>query len=163
MNLQQPNRHWIVFVTILAALLLSILPMPIWLSIARPAWVAMVVMYWIMALPERFGLFFAFFVGLVMDVLLGTIFGQNSIGLLLVAIIVLSLHRRLRMFPCWQQTFMAFIIVGCYQLVNLWIRSMLGKTASSLCYYFIPALTSATFWPLISAILRFVKRNLQVT
>jgi rod shape-determining protein MreD len=66
------------------------------------------------------------------------------------------------MFPWWQQAFMAFVIVGFYQLLNLWIRSALGKTPPSL-WYLMPALTSAAFWPWVSALLRSVRRNFRVT
>ena len=162
MSVQHPNGHWVVWLTLLVAIGLSIVPVPGWISIARPAWVAMVVMYWIMALPERFGLFFAFFSGLLMDVFLGTPFGQNSMSLLLVAVIVISLHRRLRMFPWWQQAFMAFVIIGFYQMLSLWIRSALGRTPPSL-WYLMPALTSAALWPWVSAILRGLRRSLRVT
>ncbi|MRI32260.1 rod shape-determining protein MreD [Endozoicomonas sp. OPT23] len=161
MSAQRTNGHWIVWASIAVALLLSILPLPDWVSISRPAWVAMVVMYWIMALPERFGLFFAFVSGLMMDVFMGTGFGHNSLGLLVVAAVVLALHRRLRMFPWWQQAFMAFVIIGLYQLVNLWIKSALGRTPPSL-WYLMPALTSAAFWPWLSLMLRYLRRYYRV-
>lgn len=161
MSIQKPNAHWVVWLSLLIAVVLNLIPMPAWMSIARPAWVPMVVMYWVMALPERFGLFFAFFTGLLLDIFLGSTFGQSSIGLLLVAVIVLGLHRRLRMFPWWQQAFMVFVIVGFYQLLNLWIRSALGKATPSL-WYMMPALTSAAFWPWISVSLRFVRRYFRV-
>ncbi|WP_257253639.1 MULTISPECIES: rod shape-determining protein MreD [unclassified Endozoicomonas] len=162
MSIQKANAHWIVWFTLLVAFLLSVLPLPAWISIARPSWVVMVVLYWVLALPERFGLFFAFLTGLLMDVVVGTTFGQSSMGLLLVAVIVLSLHRRLRMFPWWQQAFMVFVIVGFYQLLNLWIRSALGRTPPTL-WYLAPALTSAAFWPWVSAVLGALRRNFRVT
>ena len=161
MSVQRASGHWVVWTSLIVALLLSILPLPDWVSISRPAWVAMVVMYWIMALPERFGLLFAFVAGLMMDVFLGTSFGHHSLGLLVVAVVTLSLHRRLRMFPWWQQAFMAFVIIGLYQLVNLWIKSALGRTPPSL-WYLMPALTSAAFWPWLSVSLRYLRRHYRV-
>ncbi|MGI9274488.1 MAG: rod shape-determining protein MreD [Endozoicomonas sp.] len=161
MSVQKPNAHWVVWISLLGAVVLSILPLPAWMSVARPAWVPMVLMYWVLALPERFGLFFAFFIGLLLDVFLGTLFGQSSMGLLLVTVIVLGLHRRLRMFPWWQQAFMVFVIIGFYQLLNLWIRSAIGRTTPSL-WYLLPSLTSAALWPWVSGVLRYLRRYFRV-
>ena len=103
MSVQHPNAHWVVWMSLLVAGIFSILPLPAWLSVARPAWVPMVLMYWVLALPNRFGLFFSFCVGLLLDVFMGASFGLNAMALTLVAFIMLNLHRRLRMFPWWQQ------------------------------------------------------------
>ena len=161
MSVQRANAHWVVWVSLLCAFVLSILPVPGWLSIARPAWIPMVVMYWVMALPERFGLLFAFLSGLVLDIFLGTYFGQSSLGLLLVTVVVLALHRRLRMFPWWQQSFMVFVIIGLYQLLNLWVRTLLGGVTPSL-WYLLPSLSSAALWPWVSGALRFARRYFRV-
>ena len=161
MSVQPPNAHWVVWMSLLAAAVLSILPLPAWLSVARPAWIPMVVMYWILALPNRFGLFFSFIVGLLLDVFLGSLFGLNAIGLVLVAFVMLSLHRRLRMFPWWQQTFIVFIIINCYQLLNLWIRSIVGLSVPSL-WYLLPSVSSAALWPWVFSALRFLRRYFRV-
>ncbi|WP_263078228.1 rod shape-determining protein MreD [Endozoicomonas sp. Mp262] len=161
MSVQHPNAHWVVWMSLLVAAVLSILPLPAWLSVARPAWVPMVVMYWILALPNRFGLVFAFIVGLLLDVFLGVLFGLNALGLTLVAFVMLSLHRRLRMFPWWQQAFIVFVIISCYQLLGLWVKSAAGFSMPSL-WYLLPALTSAAFWPWVLSILRFLRRYFRV-
>ncbi len=161
MSMQRPNAHWVVWISLIVAGLLSIVPLPDWASIARPAWVPMVVAYWILALPERFGLLFAFFVGILLDVFIGQLFGVSAMGMVLLAFTVMGLHRRLRMFPIWQQSFMIFVIVGCYQLLNLWIRSAMGRAAPSL-WYLLPSISSAVLWPWIMVILRFLRRYFRV-
>lgn len=161
MSAQHSNAHWVVWMSLLVAAVLSIIPLPAWLSVARPAWVAMVVMYWILALPNRFGLFFAFIVGLCLDVFLGVIFGLHSLSLTVVAFLMLSLHRRLRMFPWWQQAFIVFVIISFYQLLNIWIKTAAGLSMPSL-WYLLPALTSAALWPWIFSILRFLRRYFRV-
>ncbi len=161
MSLQKANAHWVIWISLLVAALLSIVPIPEWLSVGRPAFVAMVMMFWIQALPERFGLFFAFIVGFLLDVFLGTEFGLSTMGLLLVAFIIAGLHRRLRMFPMWQQAFMVFIIIGCYQLLMLWVRSAIGRSSPSL-WYLLPSVTSALVWPWLVMMLNFLRRYFRV-
>ena len=80
---QQANAHWVVWMTLLVGAIFSIMPLPEWLSLVRPAWVPLVVIYWVLALPERFGLLFAFITGLLLDVFQGSLFGLNSLGMMM--------------------------------------------------------------------------------
>ncbi|MGB1271805.1 MAG: rod shape-determining protein MreD [Endozoicomonas sp.] len=159
--MQQSNAHWVVWMTLLMGALLSILPLPGWLSMVRPAWVPLVMIYWVLVLPERFGLLFAFIIGFLLDIVQGTLFGLNSLGMVMVAFIVLSLQRRLRLFPIWQQAFLVFLMVGFYQLIVLWVRSAAGQTIPSI-WYLLPSVTSALIWPWMMSGLRFLRRYFRV-
>ena len=159
---QSSNAHWVVWMSVLTALILSVMPMPVWLSVIRPLWVPMVVMYWSLALPERFGLVFAFIVGLIFDLFLNSLFGLHAMAMVLTAFFMLSLHRRLRMFPWWQQMFLVCIVTGFYQLLTVWVRSVTGQSQPSL-WYLVPAISSALLWPWIYSILRFLRRYFRVT
>ncbi|WP_299727504.1 rod shape-determining protein MreD [uncultured Endozoicomonas sp.] len=159
--IQQPNAHWVVWMTLLAAAIFSIMPLPEWLSLIRPAWVPIVVIYWVLALPDRFGLFFAFITGLLLDVFQGSMFGLSSLGLLVLAFVVLSMHRRLRLFPMWQQSFMVFLLIAFYQILLVWLRSALGGTIPSV-WYLLPSISSALIWPWMMSGLRFLRRYFRV-
>ena len=50
-----------------------ILPLPDWVQTYRPHWVALILIYWNMALPQRVGLWSAFFIGLLVDTAQGTL------------------------------------------------------------------------------------------
>ena len=159
--IHQPNAHWVVWITLLVAGIFSIMPLPEWLSLIRPAWVPIVMIYWVLALPDRFGLLFAFITGLFLDVFQGNIFGLSSIGMVVLAFVVLSLHRRLRLFPVWQQAFMVFLMVACYQMLLVWMRSALGDSIPSI-WYLLPAISSALIWPWLMSGLRFLRRYFRV-
>jgi len=161
-SLQASNAHWVVWMSLVVAVILSIVTLPVWLSVARPLWVPMVVIYWVLVMPDRFGLFFAFSVGLLLDVLLGFLFGINSICLMLVAFVTLSLHRRLRMFPLWQQTFIVFILINCHQFLYIWAKSIMGLSEPSL-WYLLPSISSAVLWPLVFSSLQFLRFYFTVT
>ena len=47
--------RWVIPTTFVIALLLTALPMPESAANWRPAWVALVLVYWCMATPERVG------------------------------------------------------------------------------------------------------------
>ena len=86
-----------IILSILAALLLSVMPMPDPVSLGRPMWLAMVLAYWVMALPHRVGLLTAWLAGLVSDVLFGQLFGQNALVMTLVVWMVLLLYQKTKL------------------------------------------------------------------
>lgn len=61
-------RFLVIYLSLVVAMVLMILPLPDWVQIYRPNWVALVLIYWSMALPKRVGLWFAFFSGIILDV-----------------------------------------------------------------------------------------------
>ncbi|MDP0919657.1 rod shape-determining protein MreD, partial [Klebsiella pneumoniae] len=57
----------IVFATFLVGMVLSQMPLPDLLVWARPEWVVLILIYWVMALPHRIGLGSAFLLGVLLD------------------------------------------------------------------------------------------------
>ena len=156
----------VIAITIVLAMVLAVLPMPdvvpIELGFLRPDWVAMVLVYWIIALPHRLGIVIAWIVGLLMDILLGNLLGQHAVAYVVIAYISVSLYQRLRMFTVWQQAIILFAILGLNQLINFWSESVAGLAEWTL-WYLLPALVGAFLWPWIFMSLRFVRRKFQVT
>ncbi len=87
----------------LVALALSILPMPELISIFRPPWVLLLVLYIEYYLPGKFKLTALLIVGLLLDVLLSTVIGEHSFALLLVTWIASTKSRRVQFFSLIQQ------------------------------------------------------------
>lgn len=100
------SRHapgWLMPVSVLAALLLGLLPLPGWLQPYRPYWLALVVVYWLIEAPERFGLGLAFLSGLLADLCFGSVLGEQALRLTVMAFIVQRFRAQLRFFPLSQQ------------------------------------------------------------
>ncbi|GGE48101.1 rod shape-determining protein MreD [Halopseudomonas oceani] len=147
--------------SILVALLLSVMPMPEPISLARPMWLAMVLAYWVMALPHRVGLLTAWLAGLVSDVLFGQLFGQNALVMTLVVWMVLLLYQRIRRFPLWQQSLVMLPVFGIAQMVMLWLNSLSGNRPPTL-LFLLPAVVSTVLWPWVFSLLRGVRRRFHV-
>ena len=132
----------------LAALVLSIFPMPELASAFRPPWVLLLVLYIEYFLPRHFKLTVLLFVGLMLDVLLSTVIGEHSFALLLVTWIASSNSRRFQFFSMTQQ--ICFIGFFCllYQAIISFIDALLGLRYGM----FIPlasAFSSMLIWPWI--------------
>ena len=161
MSAIKPGGQTIIIGTFIIGFALGQFPMPDFAEWWRPEWVAMIVIYWIMALPQRFGIGSAWLVGLVLDVLKGTVLGINALSLTIIAFITLLLYKRMRMFPLWQQAMMVFVLVGINQLVFHWLQAIAGTTGDSL-KFLIPALISALIWPWVFVLLRSIRRTFKV-
>lgn len=152
-----------VVVTILIALMLEILPAPEWGQAISPQWPLLVMLYWVLALPHRIGIFSAWLVGLTVDVLGGTLLGEHALGYALASYVVLRLHRQLRPFPAWQQAILLLGLLLLQQLVSLWVMGITGREPSNLITYFMPSLIGTLLWPWLFALLRFVRRRFAVS
>ena len=71
----------LILISILLALVLSKIMLPDPLAVLRPAMVPMIVFYWLLMVPDRFGLTMAAVLGLVLDVLTGTLLGAHAFAL----------------------------------------------------------------------------------
>jgi rod shape-determining protein MreD len=155
------SNIWLVWLTFAVALLLSVASLPKFMELGRPLWLALFLTYWVLAVPHRVGMTTAWCLGLLADVLNGSLLGQNALILTLITFLVLTLHQRLRMFPMWQQSMVLLVVFGLAQLVQLWLNALTGSRPPTLTFV-LPALISALLWPWVCAILRGLHQRLGV-
>lgn len=139
------------------ALTLTFVPLPPWAAPWRPDWVALVVIYWIMALPERVGLATAWVLGLLMDAGSGGVLGVQALSLTLAAYVVARFHLQLRAFPVWQQSLALVPILALAAFPGFWLAGM-GNRGDPL-FPWSGILTSALIWPWMFAVLRDLRRR----
>lgn len=155
----------VIFITFIIAMVLSIVSLPdsvpYELGYLRPEWIVLVLMYWVIALPHRVGVVIAWIVGLLTDVLLGSLLGQHAIAFVVVAYITSSLYQRLRMFSLWQQSIIVFATVGVSQLINIWIENIVGLSEWNM-WYLLASVMSAMLWPTVYLLLRYLRRQFNV-
>ncbi len=161
MTLMRHHGSWVIWASFIVALTLTMLPLPHWAELFRPEWVALALIYWCMALPERVGVGVGWSMGILLDVVKGTLLGQNALALTLIAYLTLRLHQRVRVFPLWQQALFVFILVALDQMLVLWIKGIIGQPPGTWLYW-LPSLTSMLLWPWVFLILRDMRRQFQV-
>jgi len=159
MNLSHNTRsRLIIAASFLVALVLSILPWPVWTEQFRPDWVALVLIYWCIALPTRVGVGTGWGMGLMLDVLYGSMLGENALAKSLIAFLAVRFHLHLRMFPRWQQAVVVLLLVIANNLLALWIKNLAGQ-APSTWGYLTPSIVSMLLWPWLFVILRDIRRH----
>ena len=158
---QEPSGYGVILLSFVAAYTLAVLPLPQWLLWGRPEWVALTLIYWAIALPQRVGMVTGLLLGVGLDVLEGAVLGQNAFALVVVALLSLTLYQRLRVYSLWQQASVVFVLIGINQLICQWVQYLEGAGAGSL-LFLLPAFSSALLWPVVLHTLRGLRRYYRV-
>ena len=80
------DRYPIILATLAVAALLMLLPLPNWLQAAWPYWMALTLIYWCLETQGRITLGLGFTVGIVLDLLMGSLLGLHALCKTLLAI-----------------------------------------------------------------------------
>ena len=145
-------QNWIFSGSLLAAFLLQLMPLPPGAEPFKPYWLGLVVVYWAIEAPERMGLGLAFALGLVGDLLVGELLGEQAMRLVVLAFIVLRFRSRLRFFPLGQQALAVLALLLNDRVVTLMIRGFSGEAMPPAAFWIAP-LTGTLAWPMLYVLL----------
>jgi len=162
MSLEKHHGGWVIILSLIVGFMLAIMPLPAWASVWRPDWVAMVLIYWCLAVPGRVGVATGWLTGITHDVLSDTLLGQHALYFSLIAYISVKWHRQVRLFPFWQQAIGVFAVIAISQLINQWIYILLGSYIQVEWSFIYPAISSMLLWPWVFILLRDLRRGNRV-
>lgn len=151
-------RFLAVYLSLILGLILMILPLPDWVQAYRPNWVALILIYWSMALPKKVGLWFALFTGLLLDTLHGTLLGQHALALVIIIYINLNLYQRIRVLSLPQQSFYVFSLLFINQATVAWVEGIMGRPSPLVAFIGAPVI-GMLIWPWAFVILRDIRRK----
>lgn len=120
------NFHFRLFVMLLGVCILTIIPLPIMLSIFRPPWMLLFVLYIQFYYPQYFNVTLLLFFGLCLDVLLATVMGEHAFALLLATAISANKARRFYFFSIVQQMILVATFCFIYQSAIVLIDAFQG-------------------------------------
>lgn len=161
MEIPKAQGQSVILATLIIAFLLRTIPLPLPLAYAAPEWVALVVIYWVLALPYRLGIFFAFVVGLFADAHEGAPLGMHAFCFSLLAFMVMVMYQRIRVYPPMQQAGVVFVMLLIFLVCKFSLRNLFGMPGEAP-LYLIPAFSSAILWPWIYLILRGLRIRFRV-
>ena len=138
--------------TVIGALILTLLPLPSWLEIIRPGFLALTVLYWSIAAPRAGGIALGWICGLLLDAFEGPILGEHALALAFLAYIGIREHQRIRSKPIFQQSLIVFAALLFYEVVLFAIDGWSGHPLTTPLRW-MPTLTGALIGPAAPAIL----------
>lgn len=161
MTLAPQRGGWVIFVSIVLAYMLTIMPLPEWARMARPEWTALVLIYWCMAVPHRVGVIIAWLVGLGQDAVQATLLGQHALAYAVMAYLVLHLHQRIRVYPLPQQALIVLLLLLLVHVIQTWISGLVDRPTPGMAYW-LPPLVGTLLWPWVFVLMRGVRRRFSV-
>lgn len=147
-----PRFRGAVIISILLAIILTLLPIPEELLKWRPEWVALTLVHWALVLPKKMGIIIAWFTGLLLDVLYVSSLGQHALGLTIIVFITLRLRLRINPYTLMHQLTVLLVALGSYLLINLWVLGFTGSTPVAWIYWLSLA-GSLIAWPIFHWVL----------
>jgi rod shape-determining protein MreD len=150
---RRPSPWLMLPLSFVLALLLVALPLPQALSYWRPELVTMVLVFWVLNEPGKVGVWTAFVLGLLLDVLMATTFGVYPLMLAVVAYLTRLSYRWVKVFSLWQTGGLVLGLVLVSLVIKRILLGVLGSGPDSLLFW-APALTSALLWPTVMVSLR---------
>ncbi|WP_410499417.1 rod shape-determining protein MreD [Chitinibacter sp. S2-10] len=154
----RPVGGGFIFFSFIIALLINLLPWQITTVNFAPDFVAMLIVYWTLNQPRRFGIAWAFWLGLMMDVADGSVLGQHALAYTIIAYFTLSRQRQIAVFPFWQQALLAWGLLMLSQAIMLIVRMALGASFIGWSY-FAGSLLAAFLWPPLSNLMIMYQRK----
>jgi len=151
------REYILVWGSVSLALIMDVLPLPQWGQFYWPHWTLLTVIYWGLAMPYHFNIKFAWFTGLLVDIIAASWLGQNALLYALTIYLTIVLHRRLRFYVSQQMIFVA-LISASYILITMWIESI-RITPDKSWYQLYSVITTMFAWLWVYAVLRHLRRK----
>jgi rod shape-determining protein MreD len=149
-----PDSRTRLLLSALVALILTVLPLPRWLDVLRPAFLVLTVLYWSVNAPRAGGLAIGFFAGLMLDVFQGPVLGEHALALSLITYIAVREHQRIRSKPAIQQALIVFPALMLYEVVLFMIDGWTGHPVTSPLRW-VHTASGALIWPPVAVILSY--------
>ncbi len=153
----------VITISFVLALLLEIIPISSLANWIRPEWVLLVLIYWVMMLPDKVGVSIAFILGLFMDLIKGTLLGAHALAFVIIAYLFTRFCPRMRLLPLWQQVVVIFLFLFVYKTFQFWVWGLsgVGETVGRGMYW-LSSITSAIIWPLVYTLLKAYQNRYKV-
>ncbi|MDP1637099.1 MAG: rod shape-determining protein MreD [Candidatus Nitrotoga sp.] len=152
-----PVKPGFIVLTLVAALLANLLPWSGWALWLVPDFVALLVLYWCIEEPRKIGFLTAWFLGLLMDVADGSLFGQHALAYTILAYAGIALHRRVQRFSMAAQILHVIPLLLLTSLIVLLVRALAGADFPGY-VYFLGSFTGAVLWPVLAHLLKLPQR-----
>lgn len=136
----------------LAALVASVLPLPGWIELLRPDFVALTVLWFTLLSPRLTGLFYAWGAGLALDAFKGVLLGQHALALIVIAYVASKLRLQVRAFPPLQQTAVVLALLWLNEFLAFWIDGVAGHPVTDWRRW-LSVVIGAACWPPVAGLL----------
>ncbi|RPI45425.1 MAG: rod shape-determining protein MreD [Betaproteobacteria bacterium] len=148
-----PVTTGLIAVTVLGALMVNLVPLPLGVLAVRPDFCALVLVYWGIHQPRRVGFTVAFLLGLSIDLVNASLFGQHALVYVALLFAAIGLHRRVLNFSLVGQSLHILPLLFAGDLISIAVRLLAGDELPAPAH-FAGALIGALMWIPLSVLFR---------
>lgn len=145
------DKQWLV-ISVVFALLLNLLPLPLAIEGFKPYWLGMVLVYWLLNTSGKLGLGFAFALGLLGDVCQGNLLGEQALRCVIIAFLILRFRTRLSV-RAPMNLGMLLLPLFINDRVVQWVVLRLNGYEVNQYTFWMGALVAAVLWPMFDVLL----------
>lgn len=142
----------LVWITVLIAVVLTLLPLPQSVSILWPNLVLLTVIYWSTMAPAIGGVLVGFASGLALDVLGGAQLGQHAFAFSVITYLAIKLHLLTRSKPIFEQAIFVLVGLVLYEGI-LWAIDGFSSRSTGTWLRWMHVPVGAILWPIVVGLL----------
>ena len=150
--------HITCILVLLFAIILNILPLPSIIDSCRPPILLLFLIYCSLAYPNYINLTYAFFSGLILDVLLIMPLGYNALCFTVTVYLIMMYYPQIRLQSSWNKMFSILLILIPFFLSSTLVNSIL-KINYNMLDVIISIILSVIIWPSLFNMLRFIRQK----
>lgn len=140
-------------------LLLTVFPLPDVLVFWRPDWLNLLLIFWILNHPARAGVWTAFVVGVIVDLVMADTLGVYALSFAVTAYLCRLFIRRARVSSLLATSMLVAFLLAVALTIRFVAYSLVGLSQTHW-QYWLPVLTSALAWPFVVMSLQRWRRTL---
>jgi rod shape-determining protein MreD len=148
-----PVTTGLIAFTVLGALMVNLVPLPLNVLELRPDFCALVLVYWGIHQPRRVGFSMAFLLGLAVDLADASLLGQHAFAYVVLLFGAIGLHRRVLNFSLVGQALHILPLLLAGEVLMIAVRLLAGGELPALEHLLGPAI-GALLWIPLSALVR---------
>jgi len=133
-----------------------VIPLPQGVFFYWPDWIPMIMVFWALTTPDRFGPWVGFVVGILLEVIFVRKFGIEGLALASLIVLVNRSHLQLRVLSVWQQTIVVVLYIAIYKLIAGWLNGLIADFTITREYWY-SLLGDLLIWPFLIILLNEVK------
>lgn len=145
----------------IVALVMEIAPWPNGLQSFKPAWLVLVIAFWTLSIPNKVNIGSAFILGVVWDLVLGSIMGVHALVLSIFTYVLVKYHLILRNLSLWLQSLLIIAFVFAIRIA-VFIVELLIHSATFHWQEIFGALISGLLWPWLFLLFKKIQFKLQI-